>query len=49
MLKVFICQTYMRKASLDYGRCDCSANGDGVEDHDCPKGGASMECKKQSL
>ena len=31
----------MRKISLNYSRCDCSADGDGVEDHDYSfKGGA---------
>ena len=34
----------MRKVSLNYSRCDCSADRDGIEDHDrgdCSKLGAS--------
>ena len=39
----------MRKVSLNYGRCDCGADRDGIEDHDrrdCPKSGASERGKQ---
>lgn len=39
----------MRKVSLDYGRCDCSANRDRIEDHVCFKERVSRNCRDQSL
>lgn len=30
----------MREVRLDYCRCDCSADRDGIEDHSCSRGGA---------
>lgn len=38
VLESGIGMTYMREISLNYSRCNCSTDGDGIEDHDDSRG-----------